>query len=259
MARAVLPPRGLFYFFELPFLVTGLYHLVKKRFWPGTLLLSWFFLAPIADSLTGPGNVSRMLVFLPSFQIITAFGLHRAYLGLKKINRPVWLRISGAGLILIISLSFFIFIFDYFIYFPAPYCRYSHYGYQQVFTYLNKVKGDYDKVYLSTRHHDTKHYVFYLFFTKYPPAKYQTGEPVSRFEEENGWIKVSRVDNIFFVGSVPKPENLKPNSLVLADPGEILPKIEPVIIFYDLTGDPLFKAVTTESIIEAAPEATKNF
>jgi len=247
---SLMPPRGFLYLFEAPFLLIGLYLLARKKQKATPLLFSWLLLAPVADSLTGAEHVSRMLVFLPSFQILSAYGLYETCLWIKRFRWDLAFQIAILTICLVVGGSLYIFMVDYFVYYPAPFSRFSHYGYQELFTYLDQVKNDYHKIYISSKYHDTKQYIFYLFFTQYDPVAYQRGENIARFEEENGWVRVAKVDNLFFVPTLPAGDNLLPNMLLAADPKELPGDLKGEKIVFDLKKDSLFKIVKSDDLID---------
>jgi len=84
----MLPGRGVFYWFELPFLVAALIYLFKKGFKekPVLILFFWMLVAPIPAALTmGRGYAgNRSVIMLPSVQILLALGGYYIYEYSKK-------------------------------------------------------------------------------------------------------------------------------------------------------------------------------
>lgn len=168
------PGMGLLYIFELPFLFFGLYILSKnihEKY--SKILFGWLILSPIAAApTTGLPHAIRTLVFLPSFQIITAIGIAGClrYFGTMKSKNKIVAGIFG-GLYGVFVLGNILYYLNmYFVHQNFEYSEYWQYGYRDVVAYAEKHKKDYDRVYVSTDLEQS--YIFFLFYTKYDPKKY---------------------------------------------------------------------------------------
>jgi len=85
MDRHHAPLMGLLYFWDLPFILAGLYLLIKRNWQLNTkiIVLLWFALAPVASSVTwGVPHSLRSEIYLPTYQIFIAIG---SYFVLHKI------------------------------------------------------------------------------------------------------------------------------------------------------------------------------
>lgn len=172
------PGMGLLYLWELPFLLYGIYRIVKYRKGPiRTALLGWLLISPVAASpTTGLPHAVRTLVFLPVFQIITAVAVMDAaqfwqqYLSGSK--RFFWY-MSVAGVALFVLFNFFYYLDKYFVQQNPEYSQHWQYGYKDAVAYTEKVKTKYQKVVVSTTLDQS--YMFFLFYTKYDPVKYLAG------------------------------------------------------------------------------------
>src|SRR5581483_497835 len=70
------PSTGLLYIWEAPFLLLGLIRLVKEKTKLKPVFFLWFFLAPVAASVTSEvPHAVRTLITLPLWQIATALGI----------------------------------------------------------------------------------------------------------------------------------------------------------------------------------------
>lgn len=245
---SVMPPRGFLYLFELPFLIIGIIYLAAKRTKENVFFLTWVFIAPLADSLTSSGHYSRMLALLPALQITTAVGFMLVYENIKKASFPLT-KILMSVFIMLSLVSLGAFITDYSTYYPTFFSRSSHYGYKELFQYLKTNENNYSEIFISNKYYDTKQYIFYLFFTKYDPARYQTAETKNAEREKDGWVRISRVDNYFFVNTIPGAKDLKKTSLIIGDPKEFPQKIRTQKVFYDLKGDPTFSLILGSDLL----------
>ena len=245
---SVMPPRGFLYLFELPFLIIGIIYLAVKRTKVNIFFLTWIFIVPLADSLTSSGHYSRMLAFLPALQITTATGFILVYENIKKASFSLT-KILTLIFILVSLVSLGAFITDYSAYYPTFFSRSSHYGHKELFQYLKENENKYSEIFISNKYYDTKQYVFYLFFTKYDPLKYQEVGTKNTELENDGWIRVTRVDNYYFLNTIPRAPDLKKTSLIVADPKEFPTKIKTQRVFYDLKGDPIFSLVLGSDLL----------
>jgi 4-amino-4-deoxy-L-arabinose transferase-like glycosyltransferase len=210
------PDMGLLYLWELPFLLYGVYRVLKHRKGPvSTVLLGWLLISPVAASpTTGLPHAVRTLVFLPVFQIFTAVGaadavrIWRQYLSGSK--RVLWYA-AAAGAALLAVFNFAYYLDMYFVQQNPEVSQYWQYGYKDAVAYTEKVKEKYQKVVVSTKLEQS--YMFFLFYTKYDPAKYLTagGTKSGSFEEANNhfdtyefrsldWHHERRDGTILYVG-----------------------------------------------------------
>ena len=165
------PGMGIIYLWELPFLLFGIYRVLKAAPKPTKIILiGWFLIAPIpAAPTTGVPHAVRTLVFLPTFQIFTAVGIVSLLPVLSHLRK-----MFRYGVI-VVTVAFALFNFSYFLdlYFVhtnPEYSQFWQYGYQQAVAFTEAHKSSYQKVVVSTAL--DKSYMFFLFYTKYDPRKY---------------------------------------------------------------------------------------
>ncbi len=169
------PDMGLLYLWELPFLLYGIYRVLKYMKGPvSAVLVGWFLISPIAASpTTGLPHAVRTLVFLPTFQVFTAVGIAAAvsfantYIsGSKRFLRYA----VFAGVALFAVFNFAYYLDMYFVQQNPEYSEYWQYGYKEAVDLTETLKAKYQKVVVSTTLDQS--YIFFLFYTKYDPAKY---------------------------------------------------------------------------------------
>lgn len=180
------PGMGLLYLFELPLLLIGIYgFLFTKEFKRQSILVifTWFLLAPVPASITTdiPHSV-RTLNFLPTFQIFTALGALTVYFYLKEKNRFIR---YGLGFVftLFALLNFLYYLNQYFVQQNYFYAKDWQYGYKEIFSYVAKTQKNYNRIIVSDTVPMDQSYIFFLFYEKYDPSKYQ--RIVKR--DENGY------------------------------------------------------------------------
>lgn len=231
LPRHVAPNMGLLYLFELPFLFIGIYMLIFGKYERKTKLFvfAWFLIAPIPASITADvPHAVRTLNFLPTWQIFTAIGLLTVFVWLLSLKTKVFnLKIGfiiGAIIILFAGFNFAYYINQYFVQLNYYDSQDWQYGYKQAVQEAQKLGGKYDKIIVSDKWPMDKSYMFFLFYTKYPPEKFQefwTSKSIDRighiafdkfiFRPIN-WEKDKDLKNVLFIandGEIPDNVNVK--------------------------------------------------
>ena len=79
---------GMLYLWDLPFLLFGLYILLRHRNKLSLFLLIWLLIGPIPASITtGTPHPVRAIAMIPALQIIIAIGFISALYSVKRMNR----------------------------------------------------------------------------------------------------------------------------------------------------------------------------
>ncbi len=195
------PGYGELYLIEFPFLIFGLFQLLKKRYRFG-ILLAWFLIAPISASITREApHVLRSLFFLAVLPIISGLGLLSL---IDLFKRNTYRKIAVGFVSLFFLLSAGLYFYNYFKVYPVKYSQSFQYGMKQVVEYVNTHPG---KVIYISKHSGEPH-IFYLFFSQYDPARYQNNPTLIRYAKSN-WRWVDRIDNIYFVNDWEVKNKLK--------------------------------------------------
>lgn len=199
---SILPERGLMYTLEILFLLAGVLYAVRqksrKTFFIIVLLLASF----IPDSITSDGHFSRASCAMPFLFALEAVGLVFIFQLLTKTGKFLSLSLKTV-LCVIFAFSILSFTVSYFSYFPKYYSNFSQYGYEQWAQKLFEKKSAYDRIYLSRYGNDTKQYIYYLFYTKYPPSRFQEKKDISISTSAGGWLSIDRIGNFYFVDRIP--------------------------------------------------------
>jgi hypothetical protein len=187
------PGMGLLYIFELPFLIAGLYKLMRIRTKESMLVLLWIALAPVAASPTMrlPHPV-RTIVFLPALQILSGLGAAALWIffitHLETIKRP-W---SGYLKMVFVSCFLFLvpFVFvayylhQYYVHLPVDYAADWQYGHKEVVEEVKKMESSYDHVIVSISLDQPQ--AFFLYYLKYDPSLYlsEGGTKAGKFDTD---------------------------------------------------------------------------
>lgn len=207
------PDMGLLYLWELPFLLFGIFTVVKNIRGPArAVLIGWFLFSPVAASpTTGLPHAVRTLVFLPTFQIFTAVGVVAMLAHMQK-NRLYGIQRVG---VLVLELAIIVFagfnilyyLDMYFVHLNPEDSEYWQYGYKNTVSYTEQHKTQYQKIVVSTGLEQS--YMFFLFYTKYDPKAYLAGggsnSPNIAFDtyvfRKIDWKKEKHDGSILYVGS----------------------------------------------------------
>jgi hypothetical protein len=176
-------------------------------------------------------------------QIVAAYGF-------VKIFDVTRLRIAYFILSLVLIEALF-FGVEYSSYFPYAFSRYSHYGYEELSKRLQIESKSYKRIYISSGVNDAKQYIFYLYFTRYNPFIFQNPMRVEKTIEPDGWVRVARIDNLYFVGSfltMPIESLLEENDLLFVGAPKEFPGIHIPSVFEirDKKGDVLFIGIRSQ-------------
>jgi 4-amino-4-deoxy-L-arabinose transferase-like glycosyltransferase len=159
------PGMGVLYLISLPFILLGMYFLVSRTLAVSWFILFWLLIAPLAASLTTESpHALRSLIFLPTWHIFEAAGV--IFL-LQKVKKERLLQFAILFLYLVNMTYYF---HQYFIHVNTDYQKDWQYGYKEAVEYVQKYNNTEKHVIFSNKFEQP--YIFYLFYTKYDPAKY---------------------------------------------------------------------------------------
>lgn len=166
--RLSIQELGELYLFDLPFLLAGLYSLLRQRSRSVLVIFLWLAVVPIpAATARETPHALRTVSLLPLPQIITALGVWQAYEWLRK----PWLKklfILGAGLFLLSCFSYY--LHNYYIHYPRDWSREWQYGYKEAVEYAASVEKNYDQIIVTEEL--GRPYIYFLFYQRVNPAFY---------------------------------------------------------------------------------------
>jgi len=207
----------------------GFYILFKKwrqeNYFPSKILLAQILLSPIATSTTINSNPHGLRTFcsLPAWQIIIALGFFAAYQVLRK-SSPVCRRLAITVFSLLFLVNFVFYWNQYYVVYPREYANDWQYGYKQAVKFVWENKDQYDKIFFTRDYGEP--YIFFLFYSQYPPAEYQTANK-ERVERYN-WVWVDKIENFYFPDFTDLGDSVldiaereKGNLLFVGSPGDI--------------------------------------
>jgi len=193
-----IPGKGLVFIATAPFLLYGLWSMVRYRKNKKIkLILLWLLLSPIAGSVTREApHVLRGIFMLVPVLAISAYGM----ISLENKLKTKYLSF------IFILLNFFYFT-DYFNIYHTEYRQnYSwvwQYGYKEAMNYARENYDNYEKIIVTKKYGEP--HEFALFYFPWQPKEYLADKNLIRFNQSN-WFWVDSFDKFYFVNDwqIPK-------------------------------------------------------
>jgi len=163
--RHTPPYHGTMLLADLPFLLLGFFAIfknrLKKEHW---FVILWLFLSPLPSALSRDQiHAVRALNMLVPLVIITAFGVNYFFKNYRNL---------AIALIIILYIPALTYFLDAeFVHLPKSQSKLWEYGYKQIVAEINPIQNDYDEIVVQQSY--AQPYIYFLFFQKYPPAKFQ--------------------------------------------------------------------------------------
>ena len=159
---------GVMYLWTAPFILLGLLQAVRLRKEIRNTIFLWILVAPVpaAMSLPSPHNL-RSFNVLPMYELLTVLGIFLVLSQVPKKAKTIFITV----LFLVATYFFATYLTKYY----GEYSRISSLdwadGYRQLAEYTIPREDKYEKIIISG--HYWKPYVYFLFYKKYPPEKFQ--------------------------------------------------------------------------------------
>ncbi len=189
-----IPNEGLLYLVSSPFFYLGFVILFKKALNDKNyrFLFFWLLLSPIPAAITQDQSaVIRATTMLPIPEILVAIGFYEV---IKRIPKYEVLAVCGFTIALLFSLENYMNVYthDY----RTNYSWSWQYGYEQIVDYAKTNYNKFDQIIVTKAYGEPHEY--FLFYTKYDPAKYMNDPNLIRFYQSN-WYWVDHFDKFWFV------------------------------------------------------------
>jgi hypothetical protein len=186
--RHAAPYQGMLLLSDLILLIVGFVALVRKGLSRETAFV-WLWLIfsslPSVLSRDQVHAVRAMNMVIP-LVVVLSFGLEKI-LSAKKL-KYVFFAIYLA--------SFVYFLDAYFVHVPKHNSKYWEYGYKQIVETVTPIQGNYKVV--KVQQSFAQPYIYFLFYQKYDPAKYQEQAKLTESEYKGDVGYVTKLDNIEF-------------------------------------------------------------
>lgn len=239
--------RGVFYWFELPFLLSFLLWLAKNNFGKSLLvIMTWLMISPIPASLAiGPGfAANRAVVMLPSVYMFFGIGAYELFFNIAKKYKLIS-RYFIPVFVGVMVLFFISFIENYFFVTPSKIAKDMLYGNLQIAQFL---RGSERQIIVSRKLSEP--HIYFAFANKTNPTSYQTNTLNWNFEAKGfTWVDQMgeySLENITFTNFY-YPAWKDKNVILVGRPDEFPENLIPIKKFSDPSGNDLIYVVDTQS------------
>jgi hypothetical protein len=151
-------------------------------------------------------------------------------------------RFLTASVLILISINFIYYLKVYFKEYPVGYSQSWQYGYKEAVDIVNQKYANYPRIFFSKKYGEP--HLFYLFYSKYDPQKYQNNPDLVRYARSN-WRWVDKLDKISFINDWEVAALLKneKNALVITSPGSVPENGRIIDTIYFLDGSKAFEII----------------
>jgi 4-amino-4-deoxy-L-arabinose transferase-like glycosyltransferase len=250
--RNRVPETGQMYLFSVLFLVVGFWFILKiivgppsqnataRRGW--FVVLLWMLIGPTAAALTfqSPHALRAQNMVIP-LTIISSLG----FLGIIRWSRNLnirYLKYFGfLSLGILVFWNFLRYQHMYWVHMAKEYPFSSQYGVKELVAYIEKEKDGHKDVIVTERYDQP--YILFLFYLKYPPAKFQNDHVLTE-PDRYGFSTVNSFDKYRFEPiDWEKTSQDNPGSLIVGANEEIPDETEIAKEIYGTNGYKYFKVV----------------
>lgn len=209
--RSRIPETGQMHFLMTPFLLLGIYFLLKNQPKNWLVIFLWLVVAPVAAAMTfqTPHALRAHNMVIP-LMIISAYGFYQVWRWLKKKTNKILLMVYCLLLVVAFLWSTTYYLHQYYVHYPKIYPFAWEYGFDQLVNYVQEEKGKYDKIYVTDRYDQP--YILFLYYLQYPPEKFQQEVKLTP-RDQFGFATVRDFDKYHFASI--KFEELKKEANVL--------------------------------------------
>lgn len=221
---------GELFYFELPLLIGGIFYLLKNRQKYSYFIFAWLLISPLGPATARETpHALRMIHILPTFQLITSYGL----VNLIRINRHK--KIFLATLISVVLISVFYYLHQYYFHYSKKYSGEWQYGYKEAVMVAKKNYNSVDKIIVTKAL--GRPYIYFLFYNQVPPQDYLDSAKIVK--DNFFFYHVNSFDKYIFTDdfkSYPKEENV----MYITPSGNLPEGVLKTETIYDLGKSPVF-------------------
>ena len=178
----------------------------------------------------------RIETIVPTFQILSALGLFYFFEWISKIKYQI-VKIHLKYLIFTMSILFFIFnilyfLHNYFTHYPKLFSSEWQYGYKEAVNFIVENENNYDKFHITEGL--GRPYIYFLFYTKYPPDKFR--EKAVIVKDPVGFTHIKRIGKYQFKEDVKDRVDYGERNVFIDEPGKLPGSIKILKEFKRLDG-----------------------
>lgn len=190
--RHSAPNSGMFLLSDIAFILTGLAVVLRKKMDKKYLfIILWLILSPLPSVLSRDQvHAVRSLCMVVPLIAIASFGYLAVFNYFKKIGFRLVVGVFVAG-------AFVYFIDSYFVHLSKHDSKLWEYGYKEVVQTVSQIQSKYKII--KVQQSFAQPYIYFLFYQKYDPAKYQKTAELVVADSVYDVGYVTKIDNIHFV------------------------------------------------------------
>lgn len=228
---------GLFYLFELPFILFGLVQMIREKITGTFFLISWAVLVILIASLTREvPHATRSFFLLVPLVIFIAVGVLSFYKLAKTITNGMLRKIIFAVVFLFVTYNMVFYFASYYLRFPVLYAKAWRLHDRELSRFLAENDAKYEKIIIDENSGFI--YTSLLFYSKYPPEQFQ--KSVKRLPDDaEGFSKVRSFGKYEF-RSINWEEDMESGSALLITSGEQKPSDKPILKVIDYPQRPSY-------------------
>lgn len=193
--RHSAPNSGVLLTTDIILLLAGIYAIIRSRLskehW---FIILWLLLAPLPSILSRDQvHAVRSMNMVVPLIVVLSFGLNHI---LELINKNKFKTVLylGGGTIYLVGLLYF--FHSYFVHLPKHDSQLWEYGYKQVVETITPIQQNYKTI--KVQQSFAQPYIYFLFYQKYDPAKYQKNAKLIIADSALDVGYVIQIDNIKF-------------------------------------------------------------
>ncbi len=228
---------GQLYLWDLPFLVFGIFLLLRRREGNWWIVPLWLLVGIIpAGTARETPHALRIETTLPTFQILIAYGFYQFISGIRNYESGIR-KLFLIASCLLLAANFLYYYHGYYTHYPREFSGEWQYGYSEIISYTQRVESQYDKI-VATESLG-RPYIYVLFYKKEDPKVFR--ETAKIYREAYGFVHVEGYKKYLFTKN-PK-EHLNSKKTLFIDTPENVPGGATVLkTFYLLNGEPVLSA-----------------
>jgi 4-amino-4-deoxy-L-arabinose transferase-like glycosyltransferase len=192
--RHNVPEMGVLSLYGLVLIPLGFYLLWRREEKDKKIIFFWLFTATIPAVLSRDLiSMVRALNLVFPLVVLQGFGCYflvKKLITLLHVKKMIVIVLS----LFVVTLNFCLFLDAYFVHLPKENATGWLYGYKQVIEQLPQDLSKYQNVVFTDKYGQP--YIYYLFYSKYPPEKFQKQAVLEQKTVDVGTVR--RIDNIEF-------------------------------------------------------------
>ena len=195
-----IPNMGNIYIIDAPFILLGLFLVIKYNQKKTLSLLLLLLIAPIASSLTFvTPAANRSFLIVVSMTILTALGIIFIINTLSDKLQISW-KITTSFIAILYTISFSYYLYNYIQVTPIEIPEKWHYGRKELVEKVSSKEDNFGKVVISNKGGPS--YIWFLFYKQYYPQSYWQSAQVNDRPDEFGFIHVDSFDKYRFIKKI---------------------------------------------------------